>query len=126
MKEEQLQQISYWKKRVFFTLWVTYGSFYLCRVNMSIALPDIMKEFGYSRTEVGMIGSALFAAYAIGQFINGQLGDKFGARKLITLGIIVSAVDEYSFGFAKTLSAMIIIWGVNGYFQSMVAQVLRH
>lgn len=66
-----------------------------------------------------MIGSALFIFYAIGQFINGQLGDKFGARKLITLGIAVSAVMNIIFGFSRTLTAMAIIWGVNGYFQSM-------
>lgn len=113
------QTFNYWKKRTFFTLWITYGSFYLCRVNMSIALPDIMKEFGYSRTAVGMIGSAFFATYAIGQFINGQLGDKFGARKFITLGIIASAILNIIFGFTAALPAMVIIWGLNGYFQSM-------
>ena len=119
MKEEQLREIFYWKKRVFSTLWITYGSFYLCRANMSIALPDIMKEFGYSKTDVGMIGSALFVTYAIGQFINGQLGDKFGARRFIALGIIVSAILNIAFGFTTALPVMIIIWGANGYFQSM-------
>ena len=119
MQNRELKSFPYWRKRVFVTLWITYGAFYLCRVNLSIALPGIMKEFGYSRTDVGLIGSALFVTYGIGQFINGQLGDKFGARKLITLGIVVSAILNLIFGFSKTFLAMAIIWGLNGYFQSM-------
>ncbi len=86
---------------------------------MSIALPAIMKEFGYSRTDVGIIVSALFITYGIGQFINGQLGDKFGARKLIFIGIIFSAILNIAFGFTISLISMAIIWGANGYFQSM-------
>ena len=109
----------YWRKRVFTTLWITYGAFYLCRVNLSIALPGIMKEFGYSKTDVGLIGSVFFIIYAIGQFVNGQLGDKFGARKLIALGIVGSVILNIGFGFSKTLLAMAIIWGLNGYFQAM-------
>ena len=28
-----------WQLRTFVTIWITYGSFYLCRANMSFALP---------------------------------------------------------------------------------------
>jgi len=119
MQNRELESFRYWRKRVFATLWITYGAFYLCRVNLSIALPGIMKEFGYSRADVGLIGSMLFITYGIGQFINGQLGDKFGARKLITIGIVISALLNLFFGFSKTLLAMAIIWGLNGYFQAM-------
>jgi len=108
----------YWKRRVFLTLWVTYGAFYLCRVNMSIALPEMAEEFGYSKTDLGAIGSAFFVVYAIGQFVNGQLGDKVGARRLITLGISASALLNFLFGFASALPAMVAIWGANGYFQA--------
>ena len=113
------QTFSYWRKRTFITLWITYGSFYLCRMNMSIALPGIMQEFGCSKTDIGTIGSIFFIAYGIGQFINGQLGDKLGARKLVTTGIIISAILNIFFGFSTSLVFMMVIWGLNGYFQSM-------
>lgn len=110
---------SAWQRRIFATLWVTYGSFYLCRVNMAIALPGIMEELGYSKTDVGGIGSAFFMAYAIGQFVNGQLGDRVGARRLIPVGIVASAVLNILFGFSTTLGIMMVLWGLNGYFQAM-------
>lgn len=120
MEESGLQAcFGYWRKRVFFTLWVTYASFYLCRVNMAVALPGIMEAFGFSKTDVGMIGSAFFIAYGIGQFLNGQLGDKWGARLMMPVGIFASVLLNVWFGFSSTLTAMCVIWGLNGIFQSM-------
>ena len=109
----------YWRKRVFITAWITYAAFYLTRVNMSIAMPGIMAEFGYTKTMMGLVLSALFIMYALGQFLNGQLGDKFGARKLVTIGLIASAIINIAFGFTSLLVAMIILWGANGFFQAM-------
>ncbi len=113
------QAFKHWRKRVFLTTWITYSTFYLCRVNMSIAVPGIMGEFGYSKTAMGGVMTALLVAYAAGQFINGQLGDKFGARRLITLGILGSALLNIAFGFSPGITVMIAIWALNGYFQSM-------
>jgi len=110
---------SYWRRRIFISVWITYSTFYLCRVNMSIAIPGIMEQFGYSRTALGSVMSCLFFAYAFGQFVNGQLGDKFGARKMITMGLVISGLLNVIYGFSSGLTAMMIIWGLNGYFQSM-------
>lgn len=110
---------SYWRKRVFISVWITYSAFYLVRVNMSIAIPGIMEEFGYSKTVMGGLLTCLFITYAIGQFINGQLGDRFGARRLISFGLLVSGLLNIVFGFSSAITAMMIIWGLNGFFQSM-------
>lgn len=109
----------YWRKRVFITIWITYSSFYLGRVNISIAIPGIMSEFGISKTEMGAVVSALFVTYAAGQFINGQLGDKFGGRRFVTAGLLLTALMNLFFGFSNGISVMIVIWALNGYFQSM-------
>ena len=81
-----------WRKRILITTWITYAAFYLGRVNMSIAIPGIMEEYGISKTAVGGVLTALFTMYAIGQFVNGQLGDKLGAKRLVSIGIISSAI----------------------------------
>lgn len=108
-----------WQLRIFITIWITYGSFYLCRANMSFALPGLAAEFGYSKTMLGLLGTALFIMYSIGQFVNGQLGDKFGARKLVFVGMICSALLNIAFSFTTAFTFMLIVWGLNGYFQSM-------
>lgn len=114
------ERLKYWRKRIFWSIWITYACFYLVRVNLSVAMPGIMGEFGLSKTAMGWVLTALFTTYAIGQFINGQLGDRFGARKLISTGILVSAVLNIIFGFTNGwLAGMILVWGLNGFFQSM-------
>jgi len=112
------ETFKHWQLRIFVVAWITYALFYLTRANMSIAIPGIMEEYGYSKTMLGTVGSALFATYAIGQFTNGQLGDKFGARKLVTIGIMVSALANIAFGFSTTILMMIVLWAINGYFQA--------
>lgn len=113
------ERYRYWRRRIFAIAWVTYASFYLTRANMSVAIPGIMGELGFSKTAVGAVGSALLATYAVGQVVNGQLGDRFGARKLVTTGIVVSALANIAFGFSSTFWVMMALWAVNGYFQSM-------
>ena len=114
------EQISAWQKKIFWLMWVTYASFYLLRVNISIAMPQIMKEFSLTKTDMGLVLSSLFLLYAFGQFINGQLGDKLNSRRIITFGLLSSTVLNIIFGFSGgILGLMIVIWGLNGYFQSM-------
>ncbi|UCH72310.1 MAG: MFS transporter, partial [Thermoplasmatales archaeon] len=115
-----------WKIKMLLMAGITYASFYLLRVNYSVALPLIKDEFGFSNTDVGIIASSLLAAYAIGQFLNGQFGDKFKARRMIALGLITSAILNVLFGVSGIfllgilfIWTMAIIWGLNGYFQSM-------
>lgn len=113
-------EIKKWQKKMFWLMWVTYASFYLVRVNISVALPGIMEEFGLTKTNMGIVLSSLFAMYAIGQFINGQLGDKLNSRKIITIGLLSSAILNFIFGFTGgVMGFMVVIWGLNGYFQAM-------
>src|SRR5665213_627716 len=61
---------------------------YLDRVNISTAAPIISKEFGFDKITMGVIFSAFGWAYAMFQVPGGWLGDRFGARNVLT--VIVS------------------------------------
>ncbi len=93
------ERIGTWQKKMFWLMWVTYASFYLLRVNICIAMPQIMEEFALTKTNMGLVLSSLFLLYAVGQFINGQLGDKLNSRRIITLGLLSSAALNIIFGF---------------------------
>ena len=105
------QKFKYWRKRILFTAWITYAMFYLCRVNMAIAIPGITEEFAISKTAMGGVLTALFMMYAIGQFINGALADKIGARRLIAFGILSSAILNIIFSTFKLFeNENILLW----------------
>jgi sugar phosphate permease len=120
-----------WQRRIFGTVWITYFAFYLCRYNMPMAKTSMCDLYGWSTVEFGLILSALTLAYAVGQFVNGQLADRFGARRIascgafgsVTVNVIVFAVlilvptDALSKG--AILWTFAILWGVNGFFQAM-------
>ncbi len=98
-----------WQGRALFTLWITYAGFYLCRKNIAAALPGIATELGVSNAQLGILGTALAVMYAIGQFVNGQLGDRYGARLLVSVGIVGSVILNIGFGFCRSLTAMAVL-----------------
>jgi len=104
---------------VLWVLWLTYGSFYFCRTNISAAIPGIELEFGYTKTQIGLVLGSLKLAYGIGQLINGQLAEKISARKLLTIGMLGSAGLNVLFGMGAALYFLIFVWACNGYFQAL-------
>src|ERR1039458_6667713 len=58
---------------------------YLDRVNISTAAPVISKEFGFDKITMGIIFSAFVWAYAMFEVPGGWLGDRFGARNVLTI-----------------------------------------
>lgn len=108
-----------WQVRTFALLWSAYASYYLCRLNFAVAQPAILQEFpDWTLAQVGTIPSAYALVYAVGQFVNGQLAVRFGARALMTVSMVVAATMNLAFSRATTFPEMVVFWGVNGWVQS--------
>jgi OPA family glycerol-3-phosphate transporter-like MFS transporter len=103
---------------VLWVIWLTYGSFYFCRQNISAAVPGL-KDEGLNETQIGWILGGLKLAYALGQLVNGQLAERFSARRLLAFGMLGSAALNVVFGFAEGLYFLIFVWACNGYFQAL-------
>ena len=125
---------AHWRLRIFYACFIGYTIFYLCKKNIAVALPGISGEFGYSMTELGILGSSLYLTYGIGKFVNGVLADGSDVRKFLPLALIMTALANIAFaltpsvvglfGLDPKVSAMILLWlltffwGVSGWFQS--------
>src|SRR5215207_9574318 len=107
------------QRLVLWVLWLTYGSFYFCRNNLGIALPGLQAELGYSKSELGTVLMALKIAYGVGQLINGQLAERFSARRLLAFGLLASAALNVAFGWASALYFLTFVWACNGYVQAL-------
>src|SRR5207237_8926006 len=99
---------------VLWVIWLTYGSFYFCRQNISAAVPGL-EAGGLNKTEIGAILGAMKIAYALGQLVNGQLAERLPARWLLAAGMLGSALLNEVFGLSEGLSFLIFIWAGNGY-----------
>jgi MFS family permease len=58
---------------------------YFDRTIMSIAGPEIMREFDISPTRMGSVYSAFILSYAIMMIPGGHLGDRLGPRRTLLL-----------------------------------------
>src|SRR5215467_16394887 len=65
---------------------------YFDRTIMSIAGPTIMREFGFSEVAMGTVFSSALLSYTILMAASGWLVDRFGGRKVLTIGGLLSAV----------------------------------
>ncbi len=66
--------------------------------------------------------AALLWCYVIGQAVNGNLGDKFGGRRVMSAGAILSFVMNWATSLSTGIVSLSVFWGINGYFQSMVGR----
>jgi len=96
-----------------------YFFFYTGRQTFGFAIPGIQKEFGLSKEMLGWASTSLLWCYAVGQAINGNLGDKFGGRRVMTAGAILSCAANWVVSFAVGFKSLAIPWGINGYFQAL-------
>lgn len=110
---------SRWQRRILIVAWLTYASFYLCRVNLAVAAPVMRAQLGWDVGTVGLIGGAFLWVYALGQLVNGTLGQRADARPFVLVGMLVSAACNAAFGLVRDPWAMAALWAVNGWAQSM-------
>lgn len=107
------------ENQMLWTVWLTYGAFYFCRNNLSVALPGIEAELGYDKLQMGIVLLSLKIAYGAGQFINGQLSEQLPPRVMLAAGMFLSAVLNVVFSFGTALYFFLFVWAINGYCQSL-------
>ncbi|XP_006873416.1 PREDICTED: solute carrier family 17 member 9 [Chrysochloris asiatica] len=69
---------------------------YCARVSMSVCTVSMSQDFGWSKTEAGIVLSSFFWGYCLTQVVGGHLGDRIGGEKVILLsasawGLITAA-----------------------------------
>ncbi len=108
-----------WQARIFSSLWLAYASYYLCRLNFSAAQPAILKDFpDWTDAKIGLIPSVYAAVYAAGQFVNGQLSVRLGARRMMTVAMVAAGIANLAFSQVTSYALMLVLWGLNGWAQS--------
>ena len=71
-----------------FCLFVLSAVSYLDRVNISIAGGSIADAYHLNDVQLGKVFSAMLVGYALFQTVGGRLADRFGPRRVLTLGVV--------------------------------------
>lgn len=113
-------------KLLIIALWLVYASSYFIRTCYAASIAAIVDEGIFTKGQVGLIGTAFFICYGVGQLISGLLGDKVNPFAMIIFGSASGAVSCFAMAFADSLILLLIIWAANGFFQSMLwSPILR-
>jgi predicted MFS family arabinose efflux permease len=79
---------------------------YFIRMGLSALLPPIMRELDLSYTSAGLLATGFFYAYAAMQLPAGVLGDRFGRRRVLLVGLLVGALGAAATGLAGSFAAL--------------------
>jgi MFS transporter, OPA family, glycerol-3-phosphate transporter len=92
--------------------------FYTGRQNFGFAARGMQEEMALSATSLGLFNAVLLLGYGVGQAINGNLGDIYGARRMVTIGALFSVALNWAVSFAPNFTMALVCWGANGLAQS--------
>ena len=117
---EKIQKIfKSFQWQVFLGLVFGYAFFYVVRGVLGVVKKPMLDAGVVTVGELGIMGSAFFATYAIGKFANGFLSDYAHIGRIMSISLMISSVACMLMGMNTTALFFIILWGVNGWFQSV-------
>lgn len=99
---------------------VSYFVSYLTRTNFAAIITAIIQTGIIEKTAAGMVTTVGFITYGVGQLISGWLGDRINPKKLMFVGFITTAIMNFIIPFCPNGLAMCLVWGVNGFAQSLM------
>ena len=98
--------------------WLAYASYYLGRKGYSASKSSLKSAGLVDTATLGVIDTAYLAAYSLGQFVSGFLGDRVGARRLIGYGLLLSAGLCAAFGSVSSALWFALLFTLNGLAQA--------
>ena len=99
---------------------IAYFAVYIARNILSAVTPQMI-ELGFTEAYIGQISSLYFVFYAVGQLINGIIGDKVKAKWMMTLGLALAGIMTLIFPIIiKSSFGATMVYGMTGFFLSMI------
>lgn len=107
--------------RVLIGISVGYAAYYLVRSNFNLSITYLVDEFGFSTTQIGLLGAVMAVVYGLSKFFMGNLSDKAFAQRFIAVGLFLSGLVNICFGYASSFGMILTLLVLNGIVQGMGA-----
>ncbi|MCB2340135.1 MFS transporter [Clostridium estertheticum] len=107
-----------YRLQVFLSIYFGYAVYYFVRSNFSLAKVYFLQE-GFTKTQLGIVASALGLAYGVSKFVMGNLSDRSNARYFLGIGLILSGIINLFFPLTTSITVMFILMLMNGWVQGM-------
>jgi len=99
----------------------SYLAVYVARNILGAVSPQIIEQGVFSTENIGTLSSVYFVTYALGQLINGVIGDRINAKYMISFGLVFAGICNAVFS-AVSSGGMIayVVYGATGLGLSMI------
>lgn len=111
------KQYKYWRLRIFYSMYIGYACFYLTRKSFTFAMPIMISTLGFTKTDLGILGSILYLTYGVSKFVSGIMSDRSNPRYFMGIGLILTGFFNIFFGLSSSVLLFAVFWGLNGWFQ---------
>jgi sugar phosphate permease len=106
---------------------LAYLAVYIAKNILGTVAPSMMKE-GFSSNAIHTAKAVYFYTYAVGQLINGAIGDKIKAKYMMSFGLAFSGISNFAFAqfsanagtVGEVPMAAYVAYGCTGFFLAMI------
>ena len=100
---------------------ISYFAVYIARNILGAVTPKILEAGDFTEIQIGSMSSVYFAMYAIGQLINGFMGDRIKPKYMITGGLVLAGITNFVFPYMTVSpTAATAVYGVTGFSLAMI------
>ena len=93
---------------------------YVLRNLLSVSTPNMLLTGEFTKEYLGLLSSVSFITYAVGQLVNGVLGERVDAKYMISGGMLLSGISAILFPLLPGAAAGVLTFGVLGFAMSML------
>ncbi|WP_446470672.1 MFS transporter family glucose-6-phosphate receptor UhpC [Xenorhabdus stockiae] len=115
--EQISQNYRYWRRHLLISMIIGYAAFQLTRKSLNVVMPAMQIEFTLDKNDLGWIATLFYLSYGCSKFVSGIFHDNTGYRWFMGIGLLATGILNIIFAFCSSLSAMLIVWTLNGFFQ---------
>lgn len=100
---------------------ISYLAIYIARNILGSVSPKMIEGGAFDAEQIGLLSSVYFITYAVGQLINGAIGDKIKPKYMISIGLVMAGAFSFLFvAVSDSLLAAYVVYGMVGFFLSMI------
>ena len=99
---------------------ITYLASYVTRNILSVSTPDMLKDEFFTKEYTGMLSSVCFIFYAIGQLVNGFLGERIHPKMMISIGLLITSISTLTVPAVASRPIHFICFTLIGFALSML------
>ena len=104
-----------YKWRVVLMLWCVCFFNYADRQSIAAVFPELEREFGFSKEQLGLIGSAFMWIYAGGALFAGLVCDRFRRKNLILGGCLFWSFVTMATGWCSKVGQFVTVRALEGF-----------